>query len=65
MVTTLLSRVPAEGVLLVHLDELKDRPADTYRAVLNFLGVDDDGRANFHAENPSRLPRSLVIQQRQ
>lgn len=40
-----------EDVLVLLLDELRDRPRETYLQVLEFIGLADDGLNEFHALN--------------
>lgn len=56
----LLAQVPRESVLLVNLEYLREVPLREYRRVLDFLGVEYDGRTSFPAANPAkerRFPR--------
>src|SRR5579872_2288731 len=56
-VERLFATVPRERVKLVMLDDLMKNPGETYRAVLQFLGVDDDGRNAFKAVNRAKQRR--------
>jgi hypothetical protein len=56
-VARLLSLVTREKVLTVCLDELASDPRRDYVRVLQFLGVDDDGRRNFPIYNRARTMR--------
>jgi hypothetical protein len=53
----LYAQVPKERVHLVLLDDVIANPRETYLSVLAFLGVADDGRTRFPAENQSRRAR--------
>ncbi len=53
----LLGMVPASRVLAVVLDDVIEDPRREYLRVLRFLGVDDDGRAEFAAHNTAKVPR--------
>lgn len=41
-----------QDVLLILLDEMRAEPGDVYRKVLDFIGVEHDGRTTFTASNP-------------
>lgn len=49
--------VPAEQVLVLLLDDLKQDPAQVYRKVLKFLELEDDRRSVFPVVNPSHKHR--------
>ncbi len=53
----LLSAVPARRVLPLFLDDLADDPRREYLKAMQFLEVEDDGRADFPVYNRSRVPR--------
>lgn len=56
----LLAQVPREKVLLINLEHLCEAPLREYRQVLDFLGVEYDGRTSFPLANPAkerRFPR--------
>lgn len=53
----LYAQVPKERVLPVLLDDFKADAAGTYRRVLQFLQVDDDGRSDFSAKNTAKRIR--------
>ena len=56
-----LSRVcPREQLFVTSLDQLAGDPRGTYRAVLAFIGVPDDGRESFDVENAAVVPRSQL-----
>lgn len=63
---TVFDIFPGDQVKVYTLDELKVRPADVYRDVLNFLEVIDDGRSDFPSENlrvevrSAKLHRTLL-----
>lgn len=54
---------PSESVLIILLNELKDDPRGTYLKVLRFLGLEDDGRTMFEAQNPRVRIRNMKIHQ--
>lgn len=56
-VERLLAAVPRERVKFVLLEDMARDPAGTYRSVLQFLGVDDDGRSEFAAVNQAKQRR--------
>lgn len=60
-VERLLATVPESRVKLVLFDDLIQYPSDTYRSVLAFLGLSDDGRRDFSAENPRKQLRSVTL----
>jgi hypothetical protein len=53
----LLTAVPASRVLVVVLDDLAVAPRQQYLRVLQFLGVDDDGRVEFPTHNKAKILR--------
>jgi len=54
---------PSKSILIILLNELKDDPRGTYLKVLCFLGLEDDGRTAFSAQNPRVRIRNLKIHQ--
>jgi hypothetical protein len=46
-----LAQAGADRVIVVVLDDIRADPAREYRRVLDFLGLPDDGRTRFSAEN--------------
>jgi hypothetical protein len=61
-VERLLAQVPRERVHVFRLDDLQADPAATYRRVLDFLGLADDGRADFSARNSAKEIRVRWLQ---
>jgi hypothetical protein len=61
-VQRLLETVPRERVKFLLLEDIADDPGAAYRAVLAFLGVDDDHRQDFDTHNRAKTRRwkSLV-----
>ncbi len=55
----LYSHVPRQRVHTVLLDDVKANPRAAYLSVLQFLGVDDDGRSDFGVSNPAKERRSI------
>lgn len=53
--------VPKERVHLVVLDDVKENPAREYQKVLQFLGLNDDGRSDFSVHNPAKSQRYPVL----
>lgn len=53
----LYSLVPANQVHVVFLEDLQKDPKATYRGILGFLGVADDGRESFPVVNASARSR--------
>jgi hypothetical protein len=43
------------------MDDMRRDPAETYRRVLGFLGLDDDGRTDFPQMNEGAWPRSKLV----
>ena len=58
----LLETVDRTRVLTLVMDDLRQDPSREYRKVLQFLGVADDGRADFSVINPAKQVRSQVLQ---
>jgi hypothetical protein len=58
----LYGTVPRKRVLHISLESMRLEPRRCYLRVLDFLGVDDDGRVEFPAENPARGYRSATLQ---
>jgi hypothetical protein len=56
-VERLLSFVPKDRVLLVELENLQRDPRTEYVRILEFIGVNDDGRTVFPVENVARTAR--------
>ena len=56
-VRRLLETVPAERVHFILLDDLATFPRETYRELLRFLGLPDDGRRSFQASNSAKKVR--------
>lgn len=57
----LYTLVPRSRVLTVLLDDLGRDPGAEYRRVLAFLGLRDDGRTDFSAQNRARRRRSGLL----
>ena len=57
----LLRRVGRERVRFVLLDDLRTDPLGTYRGMLAFLSLPDDGRAKLPKRNESRAVRSVPL----
>ncbi len=53
-----LDRFPAEQLKIIIFEEFREDPADTYREVLRFLGVDPDPDMELGPVNPSLAVRS-------
>ncbi len=58
----LYERVDPRRVLHLKLETLQSDPGAEYRRVLEFLGLDDDGRCDFQVANPARGYRSRNVQ---
>ncbi|MDT0635615.1 hypothetical protein [Spectribacter hydrogenoxidans] len=59
----LYGQVRADRVLPVLLDDIRDDAGRMYRRVLDFLGLQDDGRRDFPAVNPAARTRSVLLAQ--
>lgn len=55
----LYAQVSRDRVLVIFLEEFTEAPAETYRRVLDFLGVPTDGRRTFPVANARRTTRSM------
>lgn len=53
----LYEQVPKQRVLVTVLDDMQADPGTVYRQVLDFLGVDDDGRSDFPVMNSAKQTR--------
>lgn len=60
-VERLLSIASRDQVLFLLLEDIQAAPRDCYRTVLEFIGVEDDGRTVFPAVNTRALPRSIAL----
>lgn len=57
----LLTLVPRERVLVVNLEHIREAPLKEYRRVLDFLGVEYDGRTSFPLANPAKERRFPML----
>ncbi len=62
-VERLFETVGRENCFVILIDDIKTRNAAVYREVLDFIGLDDDGRAGFVHKNENRGYRSRFLQQ--
>lgn len=60
-VERVLSVAPREQVLFLLQEDLRTKTRQVYKNVLDFIGVDDDGRTEFPAVNTRVYPRSIGI----
>jgi hypothetical protein len=60
---TLIDIAGRERCLPMLLDDVKQRPAELYGEMLDFLGLDDDGRGGFVHKNENFAYRSRWLQQ--
>lgn len=60
-VEAFLAVAPRAQVSFVFLDDMRADPAASYREVLAFAGLADDGRVDFPVHNARRVPRSLPL----
>lgn len=49
--------VPQEQVHVIHLEDMQTDPGREYRRLLNFMGLDDDGRESFPVANQAKARR--------
>ena len=49
--------VPREQVHVIHLEDMQADPGREYRGLLDFLGLDDDGRREFPVKNFAKTRR--------
>ncbi len=61
LVTRLQSRVRPENLLVLRLEDLRTDPGAGYRAVLDLVGLPDDGRSEFPVQNEARQHRSRLL----
>ncbi|MFO8083801.1 MAG: sulfotransferase [Desulfobacterales bacterium] len=62
MLERLLDTVPNHRVLHIPLEQIKENPQHEYLRTLRFLGVEDDSRRAFRAENEARMYKSRILQ---
>ena len=60
-VNRLFQLLPEEQRLILVYDDLEQNPRSTYKRIVDFLGVRDDGRAEFLRENIYARPRSFAF----
>jgi hypothetical protein len=60
-VSRLFQLLPEEQRLILVYDDLEQSPRATYKRIVDFLGVRDDGRAEFLRENIYARPRSFAF----
>ena len=58
----LYERLPRERVHLVLLEDMRQAPDATFRALCRFLEIEERSLPNYAPENTLRLPRSLWLQ---
>ena len=58
----LYERVPRERVFVVLMEDMRDVPDATFRALCRFLEIEECSLHRYTAENTGRLPRSLRLQ---
>ncbi|MCB5943634.1 hypothetical protein [Acidocella sp. KAb 2-4] len=57
----LYEHVPSERVFVILLDDVQADPRGVYLSLLDFLGVDDDGRTDFPVKNSLKVVRSSLL----
>jgi hypothetical protein len=57
----LFKLVPENQRLVLVFDDLQRNPRDAYRQIIDFLGIQDDGRTEFFHENGFARPRSIMV----
>ncbi len=55
--------VPRERVFVVLMEDLRDAPDATFRALCRFLKIEERSLPDYAVENAGQLPRSLRLQQ--
>ncbi|WP_372922300.1 sulfotransferase family protein, partial [Roseovarius sp.] len=58
----LLERVPRERVFVILMEDLRDAPDATFRALCWFLEIEERSLPKYAAENTGRLPRLIWLQ---
>lgn len=61
MLSRLYARVPRERVLVLFQEDMRSHTAETYRQAVEFLGLNDDGRAEFPSINEAKRARSKLV----
>ena len=61
LVTRLQARVRPENLLVLRLEDMRSDPGAGYRAVLDLVGLPDDGRSDFPVQNEARRHRSRAL----
>lgn len=56
-----LNVFPREQVHIIFFEDFTSDPGSTYRGVLNFIGVEDDGRTDFARINANRIYRNALF----
>jgi hypothetical protein len=56
-----ISIAPKGSIKIILFDDFVQDTASTYREVLTFLGLPDDGRINFPRMNEKRYPRYILV----
>ncbi|MGM0516900.1 MAG: sulfotransferase family protein, partial [Pseudomonadota bacterium] len=57
----LYRQVPKERVHVIRLEDLQADPRREYRILLEFLGLDDDGRGHFPVKNTAKARRAPLL----
>lgn len=60
-IARLYDLVPKDRVKVVVLDDLKQNPKKEYETVTRFLGVENDGRSEFPAQNTAKRRKSKLL----
>ncbi|WP_372921899.1 sulfotransferase family protein [Roseovarius sp.] len=58
----LYEKVPRERVFVVLIEDLRDAPDATFRALCRFLDIEERSLPDYSVENAGRLPRLLWLQ---
>lgn len=61
LIDRLQSRVAPENLLVLRLEDMRVDPRNGYKAILDFVGVVDDGRTDFPVRNEARQQRSRLV----
>lgn len=60
-VETLLEHAHREQIIFLLSEDMQRDARSSYLSTLQFLGVDDDGRREFHSENVRLVPRNTLL----
>jgi len=58
----LFHRIDSRNCKLILLEDIKNKPREVWLELMDFLGIEDDGRAEFEAKNKAKTVRSRLAQ---